>query len=35
MIDLPDISEEWIQILSLLCYQITGKNFDRLINKNL
>jgi hypothetical protein len=25
MIDLPDISEEWIKILSLLCHQITGK----------
>jgi hypothetical protein len=25
MIDLPDISNEWIEILSLLCYQITGK----------
>ncbi len=24
MIDLPDINEDWIKILSLLCNQITG-----------
>ena len=30
MIDLPNMSEDWIHILSSLCAQITGKQFDLL-----